>query len=53
MDGPHPFDINLCAHSFGETFFVTISFSELADIQITAYERATGGSDTCVDSNRC
>ena len=32
MEGPHPFGDRVCARGFGETFFVTISFSELADI---------------------
>jgi hypothetical protein len=32
MGGLHPFGNILCARGFGETFFVTISFSELADI---------------------
>jgi hypothetical protein len=32
MDGSHPFGTGCGAYGFGETFFVTISFSELADI---------------------
>jgi hypothetical protein len=32
IGGPHLFGNVVCARGFGETFFVTISFSELADI---------------------
>jgi hypothetical protein len=35
------------------TFLVTVSFSEFGRLNELACEKATGGSKTCVDIERC